>query len=147
MQKLEDELLMYNDPAAYRQRKLEQQAADEAWHIAAMKDPQVVKRHYEKKDEKEAEERQKFTEPLAYERKQIEKQKAELKALKERSENADYIKLSAEVIAAKEAAQLTSLWQTQYSADQAAASAYQLSKYQDPEWQRLKSEKKATEWK
>ena len=39
MQKLEDELLMYNDPAAYRQRKLEQQAADEAWHIAAMKDP------------------------------------------------------------------------------------------------------------
>ena len=41
-----------------------------------------MKRHYEKKDEKEAEERQKYTEPLAYDRKQIEKEKAELKALR-----------------------------------------------------------------
>ena len=77
----------------------------------------MVKRHYEKKDEKEAEERQKFTEPLAYERKQIEKQKAELKALKQRSENPDYIALLAEVNKAKEAAQLTELWQTQQTQD------------------------------
>ena len=121
MKKLQDELLMYNDPVAYKLRKEEEHAAEEAWHIAAMKDPQVVKRHYEKEDEKDADEKLMFSDPLAYERKQIEKQKAELKSLQDRSENPEYIQLLNDLSKAKEAAQLTSLWQTQQVADQVAA--------------------------
>ena len=60
---------MYNNPEAYKLRKADQHAAEEAWHIAAMKYPQVVKRYYEKEDEKEADEKLKLRDPLAYERK------------------------------------------------------------------------------
>ena len=72
---------MYTNPTSYKARKDQEHDAEEAWHIAAMKDPQIVKRHYEKEEELEAEERLMHTDPLSYEHKQIEKQKAELKAL------------------------------------------------------------------
>ena len=34
MQSLQEELLMYKDPAAYKQKKLEREYAEEAEHIA-----------------------------------------------------------------------------------------------------------------
>ena len=50
MAKLQDELTMYQDPAAYKQRKLEDEAAQEAGEIARLKDPEGRRRHYEQAD-------------------------------------------------------------------------------------------------
>ena len=55
---------MYTNPTAYKTKKDQEHDAEQAWHIAAMKDPQTIKRHYEKEEEKEAEEKLKRTDPL-----------------------------------------------------------------------------------
>ena len=55
MAKLADELLMYQDPAAYKQRKLEDAAAKEAADIADVRDPEARHRHYATAASKEAE--------------------------------------------------------------------------------------------
>ena len=60
---------MYTDPAAFKQRKLEAEAAEESERIASLKDPEKRQRYYDKKSSQEAEERLKYTEPLTYERK------------------------------------------------------------------------------
>ena len=42
---------MYTNPTSYKARKDQEHDAEESWHIAAMKDPQIIKRHYEKEEE------------------------------------------------------------------------------------------------
>ena len=111
IQSLKDELLMYQDPAAYKQRKLEKEYADEAEHIAAMKDEQGRLHFYEEKEHKAAEERMKFTQPLTYERQQEFKKEAERMQDYERMADPEYYELVKKVADARRDAHMTSLWQ------------------------------------
>ena len=93
---------MYTDPSVYKQRRLEAEAAQEAEHVASLKDPETVKRHYDDLASKEAEERLKYTEPLTYQRKQLEKEKAALRAEQARMEDVEYLQLKSQVDEARQ---------------------------------------------
>ena len=41
---------------------------------------------------------------------------------------------------------MTSLWQSQKGADDMAEKAFEMKKYADPEWSRIKAEIKSKEW-
>ena len=56
MAKLADELLMYKDPAAYKQRKLEDEARKETEEKAKVSDAEARHRYHAQKALKEAEE-------------------------------------------------------------------------------------------
>ena len=84
MQSLQEELLMYKDPAAYKQKKLEKEYAEEAEHIAQMKDKQGRIRFYEEKEHKAAEERMRYTQPLTYERQYEDREESKRRADYER---------------------------------------------------------------
>ena len=101
---------MYTDPAAYKQKKLEDQAAQDAAEIARLKDPDQMRQHYEKEASKDAEELLKITEPLYYQRRQEEKEKAELYAELARMEDPEYLELKAKVEEARKTAHMTELW-------------------------------------
>ena len=110
MAKLADELLMYEDPAAYKQRKLEDEAAKEAAEIAEVQDPEARHRHYAAAASKEAKELQKITEPMTYHREQAEKEKAEYYAEQARQADPEYHALLAKVEEARKSAHMTTLW-------------------------------------
>ena len=88
---------MYQDPDAYKQKKLEKRAEEDAKHIALLKDPEGKKRYYEQQASKEAEERLKYTEPQTYEKHKEEKERAERYAEKARMEDPEYKDLLAKV--------------------------------------------------
>ena len=61
MDSLKDELMMYKDPQAYKQRKLEREYAEDQEHIKQMKEKEGRIRFYEEKEHKAAEERMQYT--------------------------------------------------------------------------------------
>ena len=84
---------------------------------------------------------------MTYHREQAEKEKAEFYAEQARQANPEYHELLAKLDEARKSAHMTSLWQEQKGADEIAEKSFEMKKYADPEWARLKAEKKSTEWK